>query len=215
MVLNKVIDKATLMQALGLLLLFACNPMDRQLSVSPLIGGGPDAARTFLQAWRAGRMIVLIRHTERCDRANNACLDGNTGITSIGREMARQIGGFFSELPEVERKIYSSPVKRTQQTAMFMFGPSHARADWLGSTCKVDMNNQVVSIKQPGQNLLLVTHSNCMMVFDEAHGWGTDLHDFDSYGIVLFFTLDSELKPIGHLLPSDWPVLLANIRLWE
>ena len=170
-------------------------------------------AGAFLHAWRAGDVVALIRHTERCDYSDNPCFDGNEGITVVGRDMAEQLGAYFAELPDVNQQIFTSPAKRTEQTTAFMFGDSYTKARWLGRACVEEMYNQILSTKQPGENLLLVTHSNCIMEFGEADGHdlvSLDLHDFESYGIVFFFNMDIGLQLEGHLLPSDWPAFLRT-----
>ncbi|MFB3107289.1 MAG: histidine phosphatase family protein, partial [Pseudomonadales bacterium] len=174
-----------------------------------------ETTGAFLLAWQAGNMVALIRHTERCDHSDNLCFDGDKGITVVGRDVARQLGEFFTQLPDVDQQIYTSPVKRTAQTARFIFGDNHSKADWLGRACKNEMYDQVLSNKKPGENLFLVTHSNCIMDFGEADGRdlvSLDLHDFESYGIVFFFSMGADLRGKGHLLPSDWPVFLTAIR---
>ncbi|MCZ6852474.1 MAG: hypothetical protein O7G86_01030, partial [Gammaproteobacteria bacterium] len=87
--------------------------------------------------------------------------------------------------------------------------------DWLGRGCKTEMYNQVLNNKQPGENLLLVTHSNCIMEFGEADGHDLvmlDLHDFESFGVVFFFSMEAELQRKGHLLPQDWPKFFTAMR---
>jgi len=204
-----------LITVFGFLLLIGCNTPAEQPPVSPLLEGGAEAADAFLLAWQAGNMVVLIRHTERCDHSDNPCLDGDTGITVVGRDMAQQLGEFFTQLPNVNQQIYTSPVKRTEQTAISMFGDNPSKADWLGRACKNEMFDQALSNKKPGENLFLVTHSNCIMDFGEADGRdlvSLDLHDFESYGIVFFFSMGADLRGKGHLLPSDWPVFLTAMR---
>lgn len=116
----------------ALLLLIGCDTRAEQAPTSSLLAGGAAAAVEFLDIWRTGNMVALIRHTERCDHSDNPCLDGDRGITVVGRNMAEQLGKFFTELPEVNRRVYTSPVKRTEQTTTAMFGDNHVKADWLG-----------------------------------------------------------------------------------
>ena len=198
----------------ALLLLIGCDTRAEQAPTSSLLAGGAATAAEFLDIWRAGNMVALIRHTERCDHSDNPCLDGDRGITIVGRNMAEQLGKFFTELPEVNRRVYTSPAKRTEQTTTAMFGDNHAKADWLGRGCITELYHQVLDTKQPGENLLLVTHSNCIMEFGEADGHelvSLDLHDFESFGIVLFFHMDGDLLRKGHLLPTDWPTFLTAL----
>ncbi len=198
----------------ALLLLIGCDTRAEQAPTSSLLAGGAAAAVEFLDIWRTGNMVALIRHTERCDHSDNPCLDGDRGITIVGRNMAEQLGKFFTELPEVNRRVYTSPVKRTEQTTTAMFGDNHVKADWLGRGCITELYHQVLDTKQPGENLLLVTHSNCIMEFGEADGHelvSLDLHDFESFGIVLFFHMDGDLLRKGHLLPTDWPTFLTAL----
>ena len=196
-----------LIAAISSLLLCGCNNRAAPPPVSPLLEGETEAVVEFLQAWRSGNIVALIRHTERCDHSDNPCFDGDKGITITGRDMANQLGGFFAQLPEVDQQIYSSPVKRTEQTTNFMFGDNYAKVDWLGQDCKDEMYDHVLSTKKPDENLLLVTHSNCIMEFGEVNGRdlvNLDLHDFESYGVVFFFSTEGDLQPQGHLLASDW-----------
>lgn len=199
----------------ALLLLIGCDTRAEQAPASSLLAGGAATAAEFLDIWRAGNMVALIRHTERCDHSENPCLDGDRGITIVGRNMAEQLGKFFTELPEVDGGVYTSPVKRTEQTTTAMFGDNHVKADWLGRGCITELYHQVLDTKQPGENLLLVTHSNCIMEFGEADGHelvSLDLHDFESFGIVLFFHMDGDLLRKGHLLVTDWPTFLTALR---
>ncbi len=202
-----------LIVASSLLLLIGCDDKQYRPPESPLLEVA--AARALLQDWRAGKVVVLIRHAERCDSSTNPCLDGERGITVVGRDMAQQLGKFFTEMPEVARQIYTSPVKRTVQTTSFMFGADHKKADWVGRRCTEEMYGQVTSTKQPGENLLLMTHSNGIVEFGEAENLdlvSVDIQAFESYGIVFFFSMEQDLLPRGHLLPSDWPVFLSVIR---
>ena len=96
-----------------LLLLISYNTRAEHPPVSALLEGGAAVAGAFLQAWRAGDVVALIRHTERCDYSDNPCFDGDEGITVVGRDMAEQLGIFFAELPDVNQHIFTSPVKRT------------------------------------------------------------------------------------------------------
>ncbi len=38
--------------------------------------------------WSQGTIVAIIRHVERCDRSENQCLEGKTGITVVGKKMA-------------------------------------------------------------------------------------------------------------------------------
>ncbi len=75
----------------ALLLLIGCDTRAEQAPTSSLLAGGAATAAEFLDIWRAGNMVALIRHTERCDHSDNPCLDGDRGIHRW-QEYGRAIG---------------------------------------------------------------------------------------------------------------------------
>ena len=161
--------------------------------------------------WSQGNIVALIRHTERCDKSDNKCLDGDKGITIPGMETAVKLGNDFKKLLNLDNtKIYNSPAKRTSQTAQFMFGDSSIEKRWLVDDCKGDLLKNIFNYKEDSKNMVLVTHSTCINNLIELEsGELSDLgaENKETYGITVFFTIDEDEKRahvLGHLYPDDW-----------
>ncbi len=160
--------------------------------------------------WRTGNVVTLIRHTERCDRSKNECFDGNNGITVLGVEEAIEVGKAYKNLPEHPTIIYNSPVKRTDQTADFMFGDKSSDQKWLRKGCKENLLNDIFSNKEDGKNLILITHSTCIDALGDGKGnklIGLDIHEEETYGGSFFLSIDKDKKRVyvlGYLFAEDW-----------
>ncbi|MGC1329611.1 histidine phosphatase family protein [Pseudomonas sp.] len=163
-------------------------------------------------AWQAGNVAVLVRHGERCDRSNNACLGDADGITLAGSRVASNVGDGLQALGMGNAQVLTSPLTRTQQTAMFMFGAAATPQDWL-MNCRKTMLKDVVAHKQPGHNMVLVTHSECMNALEQQAG----IHGGDGpgYASALFVSIDPVTgtpKVLGDLNASEWPRLLRHFK---
>lgn len=179
---------------------------------------GKEAFNLFAH-WSQGNVVVLIRHAERCDRSEHQCLQGDSGITVPGRAMALALGRDIKALLMLDNAtIYNSPVKRTKQTAGFMFGAAASDRMWLREGCKKNLLRDIFASKQPGKNLLLVTHATCIDRLGEADGEKLIELDFSSektYGISIFLAVDREARQayvLGYLYPGDWSKLLQRKR---
>ena len=169
-----------------------------------------NASTQLQEHWTEGEVIALIRHAERCDRSDNQCLSGDSGITVPGSEEAIVVGKKFNLLPESETIIYNSPVKRTTQTARFMFGDDSETQSWLRKGCKKNLYNDILKNKQDGQNLILVTHSTCIDKLGEEQNKKLvemDIHDESTYNATIFLIANDqteELETVGYLFAEDW-----------
>lgn len=149
--------------------------------------------------WSQGNVVALIRHTERCDRTENICLDGKTGITINGMEEAIKIGSAYSTLLSEHTIIFNSPVKRTKQSANFMFGQLSVTKNWLRENCKESLLDNIFTYKEKKKNLILVTHSTCIAALAEKEGsklFNMDLHGEETYGGSFFISIDSTRKKV-------------------
>ena len=164
----------------------------------------------LLDHWEKGNIVSLIRHTERCDQSSAPCLIGEKGITIFGKEAALKLGEDFKKLPDQKTIYYHSPVKRTAQTAHFMFGALSVEQNWLREDCRENLYRDIFKHKEEGKNLVLITHSRCMDPLGEKEGndlVNMDIHDKKTYGISIFMVVDKGAKRInvrGYLYSSDW-----------
>ena len=166
---------------------------------------------SLMSHWSQGNIVALIRHTERCDKSHNECLDGEKGITVPGMKAAVKLGNDFKSLLNLDNTtFYNSPVKRTSQTAKFMFGNSSIDQLWLYDNCKGDLLKKIFEYKEDGKNMVLSTHSTCISNLIGLEGGklvdsGTD--DQETYGVTVFFAIDKHEQRayvLGHLYPNDW-----------
>ncbi|MEH6358432.1 MAG: hypothetical protein V7745_05550 [Pseudomonadales bacterium] len=152
--------------------------------------------------WSQGNAVALIRHTERCDRSDNTCLDGETGITINGMQEAIKIGSVYSNLLTEQTTIHNSPAKRTMQSAHYMFGALSITKSWLLENCKEHLLDNIFKHKKEGENLILVTHSTCIEALGEKQGsqlFDMSLHGEETYGGSFFIAIDSARK-LAHSL---------------
>jgi phosphohistidine phosphatase SixA len=170
--------------------------------VPDLAHGNVAGAQALATGWAKGDMIVLVRHVERCDHSNAACLSGDDGITERSRSVAVEVGAQFEQLGLSKADIYNSPVMRTAQTASYMFNKVGVGEDWL-INCKGTMLRDALAHKVAGRNLILVTHSECMSQLEK------DLKLPAStlgYGASLFISAETPQAPhmLGFIEASDW-----------
>jgi phosphohistidine phosphatase SixA len=177
---------------------------------SVLENNGKEAFNVIAQ-WAQGNVVALVRHAERCDRSENQCLDGDSGITVSGKSMSIKLGNDFRSLLDVgNADIYNSPAKRTLQTAKFMFGQSSIDKNWLGEDCRSKLLGDIFDNKENGKNMVLVTHSTCINNLKDQDGKTLiNLHDAEkeTYGITILLAVNQHSKQahvLGYLGPNDW-----------
>lgn len=171
-------------------------------AVPDLANGNVVGARALMTAWAKGDVIVLVRHVERCDHSKAACLSGNDGITDRSRGVAVSVGARFEQLGLERADIYNSPILRTVQTAGYMFNKAGVGEDWLIS-CKGTMLRDALAHKVAGRNLILVTHSECMVQMEKDLKFPASTPD---YGTALFINAETLNAPrmLGFIEASDW-----------
>ncbi|MEB0044143.1 MULTISPECIES: histidine phosphatase family protein [unclassified Pseudomonas] len=174
----------------------------RPAAVPDLAHGNVTGAQALLSGWAKGDMIVLVRHVERCDHSTAACLSGNDGITDRSRGVAVAVGAHFERLGLTRADIYNSPIKRAAQTAGYMFGNVGAGEDWL-INCKGSMLSDALAHKVAGRNLILVTHSECMVQLEKDLKLRTEI---PGYGASLFMSAQNPDAPkmLGFIEAADW-----------
>lgn len=176
--------------------------------------GRPDTIGDVRDSWQRGNAIVLVRHLERCDRSDAPCLDGEDGITARSVGVGIALGEDFLQLGLGRAVVYNSPLARTDQTADVLFGGYSSDRDWLYHCRKNDtLLNDIMHFKQPGTNLVLVTHSTCIARFEQSLGFSSDTPD---YGTVIFLHLHAGLQRpqvLGFLDAEDWETLHGDAGL--
>ncbi|MCL5043474.1 MAG: histidine phosphatase family protein [Gammaproteobacteria bacterium] len=162
----------------------------------------------LLEDWRAGEVVVLLRHLERCDRYDLPCLTDKEGITSRAIEPGRALQEDFSQLGLGNTDIFNSPMLRTAETEAIVFADQGEDRDWL-INCHDNLLGDVMANKRPGRNLALVTHSRCIKRFNEALGYADES---PGYGAALFFSTADDpksLQVLGFLDQEDWEMALG------
>lgn len=160
--------------------------------------------------WAKGKVIVLIRHAERCDRSDNPCLDDPSGITLDGSQAASDVGSGLRQLGLANSDVLTSPEYRTRQTAHFIFGKEIASRDWLNA-CDHDFTRTALHSKQPGVNLVLVTHSGCIDQVERQLKVPGGERAAD-YASALFVSMNSEGKAriLGQMNADQWRNVVAS-----
>jgi phosphohistidine phosphatase SixA len=186
----------------------ACNDIEKQF-------GQVEAS------WNKGELLILMRHTEKCSAVENACPPGDEGITETGRVQAKLIGdglrglGTINVEPNVElnaelnAEIFYSPALRTTQTAKNAFTGDMQPLASLVEGCKSNWLEKIKSFKNPGSNLILVTHSSCLNALSDEDQ--DRILDFNSgrdrfYGMSVFLRQNEmgRIEKLGCMLPSQW-----------
>ena len=164
----------------------------------------------LLQSWQEGRVVALMRHLERCDKYDLPCLtEDPNGLTARSRPVGEALREDFQQLGLEKAIIYNSPLSRTAQTEMLVFGDSGEDRDWLVN-CELDFLDQVLSNKPQDRNLILVTHSHCINRVQEVLGYDDeDPH----YGAVVFLLpTDLDAPPAaGKRVAGTKPGLRARV----
>ena len=160
--------------------------------------------------WAKGKVIVLIRHAERCDRSDNPCLGDPSGITIEGSKAAVDVGTGLQHLGLDNSEILTSPEYRTRQTAHFIFGKEIASRDWIGE-CDHDFPHAALQSKRPGVTLVLVTHSGCIdHVERQLKVPGGERSS--EYASALFVSMnrDGKARILGQMNANEWRKVVAS-----
>lgn len=172
----------------------------------PDLADSPAEQRQFLrESWASGDSIVVVRHLERCDRADVPCLVDQDGLTARSVSVAAELSDDFFQLGLDQADIYNSPLARTDQTADLLFSSLSSDKQWLYDCRKEDtLLRDVLAYKQPGRNLVLITHSSCIARFEDALGFSSDTPE---YGASIFLSAEPRLKKVlllGFVDVDDW-----------
>ncbi len=161
--------------------------------------------------WAQGNVVALIRHAERCDHSDNPCLDGVTGITSIGMDTAIEVGENFEQfLPSADAIIFNSPLKRTSQTAQLMFSGKSTSQNWLHENCKERFLEDILKHKPDRVNMVLVTHSTCinnLRSLDHKKLIPINAGEDKNYALTVFLTISKKSEVafvLGYANANDW-----------
>lgn len=162
--------------------------------------------RQFLyDSWSNGDAVVVVRHLERCDRADVPCLVDKDGLTARSVLVADELSDDFFRLGVDQADIYNSPLARTDQTADLLFSTQSTDQGWLYDCRKNDtLLRDAVNHKKPGRNLVLITHSSCIARFEDDLGFSSDTPE---YGTSIFLSADSspeQLRLLGFVNTDDW-----------
>lgn len=154
--------------------------------------------------WDQGSVIVLVRHAERCDRSQGACLNDPAGITVAGSQVAGSVGNGLRRLGLADVDLLASPEVRTRQTAHYLFGKEIATEDWL-ARCNADFADAALARKRPGHNLVLVTHSGCIDQLERSLGVASDQRT-PGYASALLVSLggNGKAKVLGQMNAGQW-----------
>lgn len=186
-------SKKTLFAVLVIVLcVIAAYFLFRTPRLSNLAHSTPLELTRLKSAWINGDVIVLIRHAERCDQSSAPCLNAPDGITTRGKDVAVGLGEQYQKLGLDRTDVFTSPLTRTKQTATFMFNREIEDQEWLAS-CRNIMLQKSVETKRKGHNLILVTHSDCILKIEK----NLDSYSSEnpSYASSLFILLGDDKKP--------------------
>ena len=163
-----------------------------------------------LPLWRDGDLIVLVRHEERCDRSTNPCLGPVEGLTINGSQQAEKLGSAFKWLGMDGSDVLASPAIRTAQTLRFMFGKNELTSGQQ-AVCGAAMGEELLSHKQPGRNLVFVTHSGCIADFEKSLGFPHAT--FPEYGSALFVRLlaNGKFETLGIMNSQAWAAVMKTL----
>jgi len=161
-------------------------------------------------AWAKGEVMLLVRHAERCDRSNNACLNDPTGITVDGSHAAAAVGEGIRRLGLGTADLLSSPEVRTRQSAFFIFGKAIETQDWLVQ-CDGTFADSAFAHKREDRNLVLVTHSGCIDQLERQLNVSGGQRG-SGYASALFVTKGSDGQPriLGQLNAKQWRELVSS-----
>jgi phosphohistidine phosphatase SixA len=175
------------------------------------LGASDKMAKAGVYAgWAKGEIVVLVRHAERCDRSENACLADADGITVKGSEASKEVGQGIKSLGLEHTTILASPETRTKQTAYYMFGKAAETQEWIRD-CDKSFTGKLLAHKEPKQNLVLVTHSGCIDHFARDMNVSAGQRSSD-YAQAFFISVDDQGKPkiLGSMNAAQWQGILAK-----
>jgi phosphohistidine phosphatase SixA len=160
-----------------------------------------------LSEWAAGNMVVFVRHAERCDRSHNLCLGDPTGITADGARVAATAGQALEAMGLHTTDVVSSPLVRTVQTSEAMFARAAQTVTWL-QDCRRPAVKDVMALKKPGRNLVVVTHSGCIDRYESQLDVGST--PASGYVSALFVSQrdNAPAKALGYLDAPAWQAVL-------
>lgn len=172
------------------------------------LGAGNQLVKSgaFAQ-WQQGNVIVLIRHAERCDQSTGACLGPADGITLAGTQMAQGVGNGLNKMGLNDALLLSSPLTRTRQTAMFVFGKEVPIASWAGN-CDAAFTGNLLANKERHRNMVLVTHSGCIdHLLRKLHVQPGERES--DYAEAVLVSMNDQGKPrlLGSLKADQWQKL--------
>ncbi len=164
----------------------------------------------LMRLWKAGRVTILMRHTEKCIAEKQNCPPGEA-LTDKGKTDAKVIGAGITQLVHGPYDLYTSKVDRARATAELGFGKDYQVVSWLREDCKQDLQSELE--KPPHRNRIMITHSTCLGVLHNAAG--DPLIEFspaghEDYGLAVFLEHPPQggiPKVIGCLWPDDWKAL--------
>lgn len=159
--------------------------------------------------WRAGDLIVLVRHAERCDRSRNPCLGAIDGITAAGSTSAVALGNALRTLGLENTDVMSSPLTRTRQTAQYMFNQAVITQDWLDN-CELHLIRDAQAHKVAHRNLLLVTHSACISEVERQFGFPHALSSEYTSSLFINTSPSIPLNILGIMNERNWPQTLRD-----
>lgn len=163
-----------------------------------------------LPSWRDGDLIVLVRHEERCDRSANPCFGAPEGLTVVGTQRAQELGKAFIKIGMDGTDVLASPALRTAQTLQFMFGKAELTSGQQ-AICGKAMGDELLSHKQPGRNLVFVTHSGCIADFEKSLGFPHS--KFSDYGSALFVRVkaNGKFETLGIMNSQAWAAVMKKL----
>ncbi|WP_213879326.1 histidine phosphatase family protein [Pseudomonas sp. dw_358] len=190
---------------LAALLAYAWVWFARPANIRDLSVGNRLAHSGLMASWKAGDIIVLLRHAERCDRSTRSCMAAENGITLHGAAVATQLGTVFSTLGLANTDVLASDTLRTQQTAQLAFKPQTATVQHWLFKCSGDVLGQALGQKTAQRNLALVTHSECFDRLERQMGITETTRN--PYANALFIRVGSDgHKPriLGFMHAKNW-----------
>ena len=186
---------------IGLGIYLFLSPSMPDLSVP----GDPDVA-VLKSSWKTGEVITVIRHLERCDRADAPCLnDDPGGITARSVPMGYALGKQYEQLGLDNADIFHSPLARTTQTANIVFGSASVSQEWLYECRKEGtLLRDALAHKRPDRNLILVTHSSCKDDFEDALGYSSETPNYAASWFLVKPAQEPDAKVLGFVDAEDW-----------
>lgn len=195
----------------GMLLVMAITVItSRPALLTDLAQGHQLHKVNFFPLWGKGDLVVLMRHAERCDRSTNPCLAQPDGITVKGQHVADQLGQALQKLGLNQATLYNSPMRRTEQTSAYAFNHTTPGQDWL-INCRDSMLDEVLKHKLDGHNMVLVTHSECIVQLEKSLDISAPgIPDYASSLIVSVNPDNHHARVLGYIDAADWGRVLRE-----